>query len=73
MFVHRPFYAALGAGAGHLAWQIRSVDLDSPADCARKFVSNQWFGALIFGGIVLGKLLASEEDSNAVGSDPAAA
>lgn len=41
----------------HLAWQIGSVDLDDRADCAAKFSSNAWYGALLFAGI-LGDRLA---------------
>jgi len=51
-----PFYAVMTTAAGHLAWQILTVDISSRADCNRKFVSNKWFGALVFSGIVLGKL-----------------
>ena len=36
-----PFYAGLGAAAAHLAWQIRTVDLDSRPDCLAKFQSNK--------------------------------
>ncbi len=52
-----PFYASLLAAGTHLAWQIRSVDLDDRQDCMAKFVSNKWFGAILFGGIVVDKLL----------------
>ena len=52
-----PFYASLACAAGHLAWQIRAVDLDSREDCMAKFVSNRDFGAILFTGIVLDKLL----------------
>lgn len=51
-----PFYAVMTTAAGHLAWQILTVDISSRADCNRKFVSNKWFGALVFSGILLGKL-----------------
>ncbi|KAI4344852.1 hypothetical protein L6164_012039 [Bauhinia variegata] len=51
-----PYYAFLASGAGQLAWQIWTVDLSSRADCNRKFVSNKWFGAIIFGGILAGRL-----------------
>ncbi|KAJ8747289.1 hypothetical protein K2173_011554 [Erythroxylum novogranatense] len=50
------FYAFLAAAAGQLAWQIWTVNLSSRADCNRKFVSNKWFGAVVFSGIVCGKL-----------------
>ena len=51
-----PFYVGLAAAAGHLAWQISSVDLASRADCLAKFKSNRDLGAIMFSGIVLGKL-----------------
>lgn len=51
-----PYYAFLAAASGQLAWQILTVDLSSRADCNRKFVSNKWFGAIIFSGILFGKL-----------------
>ncbi|KAL2330504.1 hypothetical protein Fmac_018085 [Flemingia macrophylla] len=53
-----PYYASLAAASGHLCWQISTVDLSSRADCNRKFVSNKWFGAIIFGGILAGRLLS---------------
>ncbi|XWS63388.1 hypothetical protein CRYUN_Cryun06bG0092600 [Craigia yunnanensis] len=51
-----PYYVFLAAASGQLAWQIGTANLSSPADCSRKFVSNKWFGALIFGGILLGRV-----------------
>lgn len=51
-----PFYPFLMAASGQLAWQIWTVDLSSRADCNKKFVSNKWFGALVFSGILFGKL-----------------
>ncbi|XP_042424785.1 4-hydroxybenzoate polyprenyltransferase, mitochondrial-like [Zingiber officinale] len=50
------YYTFLIAAAGHLGWQISTVDLSSRADCNRKFVSNKWFGAIIFSGILFGRL-----------------
>ncbi|XP_039056731.1 4-hydroxybenzoate geranyltransferase 2-like isoform X3 [Hibiscus syriacus] len=52
-----PFYAFLAAAAAQLAWQIGTANFSSPTDCNRKFESNKWFGALIFSGIFLGKVL----------------
>ena len=52
-----PYYVSIACAAGHLAWQIRAVDLNSRADCMSKFVSNRDFGAILFSGIVLDKLL----------------
>ncbi|CAD5190783.1 unnamed protein product [Musa acuminata subsp. malaccensis] len=51
-----PFYPFLVAAAGQLGWQILTVDLSNRADCNRKFVSNKWFGALVFSGILFGRL-----------------
>ncbi|CAL0306435.1 unnamed protein product [Lupinus luteus] len=51
-----PYYAFLAAASGHLCWQIFTVDLSSRSDCNRKFVSNKWFGAIIFSGILAGRL-----------------
>ncbi|KAF7730175.1 hypothetical protein EC973_002783 [Apophysomyces ossiformis] len=48
-----PFYALSVAGtAAHLAWQLRTVKYDQPADCWAKFKSNTWTGALLWSGIV---------------------
>ena len=49
------FYPLLGLGAAHLVWQVATVDFDDGADCMAKFVSNQHFGALIFGACVVGR------------------
>ena len=51
------YYIGCGAAAGHYAWQLYTVDLDSREDCMATFVSNKWFGAIVFSGIVLDKLL----------------
>jgi 4-hydroxybenzoate polyprenyltransferase len=34
--------------ASHLLWQIKTVNLEDPHDCARKFRSNNLLGALVF-------------------------
>ena len=52
-----PFTIAISAASAHIFWQILSVDLDSGADCMAKFVSNKYYGALLFGGIVASKLV----------------
>ena len=50
----RPFAGA----ASHLFWQIRTVDLDDPEDCAAKFRSNAAYGAMVFASAVAGKAFA---------------
>jgi 4-hydroxybenzoate polyprenyltransferase len=49
-----PYYLALGAGAAQLAWQARTVDIDDPQDCLRKFRSNRDFGLIVLAGLILG-------------------
>lgn len=53
-----PYYTGVAAAGGHLAWQVARVDLDSQGDCLAKFGSNKWYGAALFSGIVLDRLLA---------------
>ena len=51
-----PYYLAVGAGAVHLAWQLRTADVNCPTNMATRFRSNNSFGAIIFSGCVLGNL-----------------
>ncbi|GLC41244.1 Palmitoyl-protein thioesterase 1 [Pleodorina starrii] len=52
-----PYYVGVGAMAGHLAWQVTTVDLSNGPDCMAKFVSNKWAGGLLLAGIVADRLL----------------
>ena len=52
------FAAAVAAGAAHQGWQIVSTDLDDRSDCMAKFVSNKWYGGIIYAGILADRLLA---------------
>uniref|UniRef100_V5H9C4 4-hydroxybenzoate polyprenyltransferase, mitochondrial n=2 Tax=Ixodes ricinus TaxID=34613 RepID=V5H9C4_IXORI len=47
-----PYYAAVVATGAHLANQIYTLNLNDPADCARKFVSNRQIGFIMFLGIL---------------------
>ncbi|KAJ7960660.1 4-hydroxybenzoate polyprenyltransferase, mitochondrial [Quillaja saponaria] len=49
------YYVFLIAAFGQLAWQIWSVNLSSAANC--KFSTNKLFGAIVFCGILIGRLL----------------
>lgn len=75
--LHPAYWALLAGGAGHLVWQVSSVNLASRPDCLRKFQSNSAFGAAIFAALVAGKLLleptAEVEDCEATSSDNDAA
>jgi 4-hydroxybenzoate polyprenyltransferase len=55
--MHWAAWLGLAAVALHLAWQIRSVDLNDAADCLEKFRSNRWIGWLLLCGIVIGNTL----------------
>lgn len=46
----------LAAGA-HLAWQVRTLRMDDPADCLAKFKSNRIFGLIIWAAIILDRVL----------------
>ena len=53
-----PYYAAVAASAAHQAWQISAVDLNNGTDCMAKFVSNKWYGGILYVGIVADRFLA---------------
>uniref|UniRef100_A0A915BXI0 4-hydroxybenzoate polyprenyltransferase, mitochondrial n=1 Tax=Parascaris univalens TaxID=6257 RepID=A0A915BXI0_PARUN len=59
-----PYYCMLGATAAQLSWQICTLKIDEPDDCWTKFKSNQWLGAILFTGIVVGNLLRKESQKN---------
>jgi 4-hydroxybenzoate polyprenyltransferase len=52
-----PFYVAMAAASGHLAWQVKALKLDDPKDCLAKFKSNRDVGIIILIGIVAGRLV----------------
>ena len=61
--LHPVYYALLCSGfGGHLIWQVVTVDLNSQADCLKKFQSNSHAGALLFGALVVGGWMAAEEE-----------
>ncbi len=47
-----PFYLVLAVGAGHLVWQIKSVDITDPKSCLSRFKSNRDFGFIVLAGII---------------------
>ncbi|HEX5079710.1 MAG TPA: 4-hydroxybenzoate octaprenyltransferase [Geminicoccaceae bacterium] len=48
------FYPALVPAALHLAWQIRTLDIDDPVNCLLRFRSNRALGLLVFAAILAG-------------------
>jgi 4-hydroxybenzoate polyprenyltransferase len=53
-----PFYLLLAGAAGHFVWQVATADLDDPASCRRRFVSNEQLGLIVFAAIVAGQVAA---------------
>uniref|UniRef100_A0A0N5BA85 4-hydroxybenzoate polyprenyltransferase, mitochondrial n=1 Tax=Strongyloides papillosus TaxID=174720 RepID=A0A0N5BA85_STREA len=52
-----PYYLALLFTSGHLAWQVKTVNINNSEDCWKKFKSNHYLGGILFAGIVAGNLL----------------
>lgn len=52
------YFAGVAGSAAHALWQVRTVDLDAPADCLAKFKSNAWLPAPLMAGIVSDRWLA---------------
>jgi 4-hydroxybenzoate polyprenyltransferase len=50
------FYLALVAVAGHFAWQVRTLEIDDPASCLRRFRSNRELGLLVCLALLAGKV-----------------
>lgn len=50
------FYLGLVLGAGHLMWQVVTLDIDNGRDCLGKFKSNRLFGAIILAAVAAGQL-----------------
>ena len=52
-----PFVVAMAAVAAHFAWQVKTVDIDDPANCLVRFKSNRYVGWLLLAGIIAGGVL----------------
>ena len=50
------FYLLLPLAGAHLAWQVRTLDLDVPRSCLVRFRSNREFGWLVFLALLAGKV-----------------
>jgi 4-hydroxybenzoate polyprenyltransferase len=47
------FFGGLTVAAGHLIWQVATLDTDDPQNCLVRFRSNHGFGMIVFAAIVL--------------------
>jgi 4-hydroxybenzoate polyprenyltransferase len=45
-------YLGLAAGAVHLGWQARTLVIDDPDNCLMLFRSNEYYGWIVFAGLV---------------------
>jgi 4-hydroxybenzoate polyprenyltransferase len=52
-----PYWIALAAAGLQLAWQVRGLRIDDPADCLMRFRSNRFVGWILFAGMVAGRLM----------------
>ncbi|ETN79613.1 hypothetical protein NECAME_09730 [Necator americanus] len=59
-----PYYVALAATSAHLGWQVGTVKINDGNDCWKKFKSNQWFGVILFTGIVIGTLMKERRNED---------
>jgi 4-hydroxybenzoate polyprenyltransferase len=51
------FYVGLLPVAVHLAWQIRTLDIDDPENCLARFRSNREAGLLVMIALLAGKVV----------------
>ncbi|MEK9672384.1 MAG: 4-hydroxybenzoate octaprenyltransferase [Rhodospirillaceae bacterium] len=56
--LHKVFYAGLGLGALHLAWQVRTLKTEDAKNCLVRFKSNRDFGLIVLAAIIAGAYLA---------------
>jgi len=56
------FYGGVAATSAHVLWQVRTADWSNRQNLNDRFVSNQYAGALMLLGIVLGKLAMEKKE-----------
>src|SRR3990172_7503650 len=53
------FLLGMMAAGAHLAWQVKTLDIDDPDNCLVRFRSNRDFAALVLGAILVDMALAA--------------
>jgi 4-hydroxybenzoate polyprenyl transferase len=51
-----PYYLLLVPAAGHLWWQLVTLDIDDPERCRRMFVANRVFGWIVLTAVLAGQV-----------------
>lgn len=51
------FYVALLPAAGHLSWQVATLDINDPKNCLVRFKTGRDFGLLLFAAFVVGQVV----------------
>lgn len=57
--LHPIYFAGLAVAGLHLAWQVRSLDIDDAKNCLTRFKSNRDFGLIVLAAIVAGRVMGS--------------
>lgn len=57
-----PYYTSLVLITAHLSRQIYNLNTSDMDECAKKFISNQRIGLILFFGIIVGNLMKSKND-----------
>jgi len=57
--LHPIYFAGLAVAGLHLAWQVRSLDIDDARNCLTRFKSNRDFGLIVLAAIVAGRVMGS--------------
>jgi 4-hydroxybenzoate polyprenyltransferase len=52
-------FFGLAVGGVHLAWQVKSLDIDDAERCLKMFKSNRDYGLIVFAGLVADAALAA--------------
>jgi 4-hydroxybenzoate polyprenyltransferase len=52
-----PFYVGITTCALQLAWQVKTLDIDDPKNCLKRFKSNRDFGLILFASIIAAHLI----------------
>ncbi|XP_014204804.1 4-hydroxybenzoate polyprenyltransferase, mitochondrial isoform X2 [Copidosoma floridanum] len=64
-----PYYLSVGLVGTHLLYQLDSLDINDPKNCAKNFISNHTVGMILFAGIILGTLVKESKTNKLLEGD----